>query len=114
MLCVFIRIASRSDSNEYKQHTIIHKKRKSPEIIPNAIMSAAMGLFLLGTQERIRNSHVERAINIRATEVLLYIVDVPPNFRILPLFYDNMYKMVHVNLSVFRRRLPRVGRPQTS
>ena len=31
-------------------------KRQSPEIIPKTIMSAAMGLFLLGSQERVRNS----------------------------------------------------------
>ena len=29
--------------------------------------------FLLGTQERVRNSHGIRAISVRATEVLLYI-----------------------------------------
>ena len=46
-------------------------KTKSPEIIPNTIMSAAVG-FLLGTQERIRNSRDKRAISVRASEVLLY------------------------------------------
>ena len=35
----------RGDSNEYTQHTIINKKRKSPEIIPNIIMSAAVRFF---------------------------------------------------------------------
>ena len=43
---------------------------KSPEIIPNTIMFAAMG-FLLGAQERVRNSRGIRAISVRATEVLL-------------------------------------------
>ena len=38
----------RGDCNEYMQHTITNIKRKSPEIIPNTIMSADMG-FLLGT-----------------------------------------------------------------
>ena len=34
------------NSNEYRQHTIINKeKRKSPLIIPNIIMSVAMGYF---------------------------------------------------------------------
>ena len=33
-----------------------YKKRKSPEIISNTIMSAAMGFVLLGTQERVRNN----------------------------------------------------------
>ena len=36
-------------------------------------MSAAMGLFLLGTQERVQNSHGTRAINIRAIEGLLLL-----------------------------------------
>ena len=35
-------------------------------------MSAAMGLSLLGTQERVRNSRGKRAISVRASEVLLY------------------------------------------
>ena len=30
--------------------------------------------FLLGTQERVRNSRGKRAISVRATEVLLYLV----------------------------------------
>ena len=33
-----------------------------------------MGFFLLGSQERVRNSHGERAISVRAMEVLLYAV----------------------------------------
>ena len=33
--------------------------------------SAAKG-FLLGTQERVRNSRGKRAISVRATEVLLH------------------------------------------
>ena len=43
----------RGDSNEFTQHTMITIKRKSPEIIPNTIMFAAMGfsfVSLLGTQ----------------------------------------------------------------
>ena len=47
-------------------------KRKSPKIISNTIMSAAMGFFL-GTQEQVRNNRGKQAINVRATEVLLYI-----------------------------------------
>ena len=54
--CVFSsELPHRGDSNEYIQHTIINKKRKSPDIITNTIMSAAMD-FLLGTKERVRNS----------------------------------------------------------
>ena len=41
----------RGDSNEYTEHTIIStKKRKSPKIIPNKIMSAAMGFFLIDSR----------------------------------------------------------------
>ena len=36
--------------------------------------SAAKGFFFLGTQERVRNSHGKRAISVRATEILLYMV----------------------------------------
>ena len=36
-------------------------------------MFAAMG-FLLGTQERVRNIRGTRAISVRATEVLLYVL----------------------------------------
>ena len=36
-------------------------------------MSAAMVFFMLGTQERVRNSRGKRAISVRATEVLLYM-----------------------------------------
>ena len=38
-----------------------------------------MGFFLLGTQERVRNSRGKRAISVRATEVLLI---VPNDFNI--------------------------------
>ena len=70
--CVFsLESPQRGDSNEYTQHTIINIKRKSPEIIPNTIMSGAMGFVMLGTQERGRNNRSERAMSDRATEVLL-------------------------------------------
>ena len=65
----------RGDSNEYTQHTIINIKRKSPEISQNTLMHAAI-IFLLGTQERVRNNRGKRAISVRATEVILYIVYV--------------------------------------
>ena len=45
-------------------------ERKSPEIIPKTIMSAAVGF--LGTQERVRNSRGIRDISVRAIEILLY------------------------------------------
>ena len=34
-----------------------------------------MGVFFLGTQERVRNSHGKRAISVRAIEVLLYYLE---------------------------------------
>ena len=44
--CVFLlESPHRGDSNEYTQHTIINIKRKSPEIISNTIISAAMFFF---------------------------------------------------------------------
>ena len=61
----------RGDSNEYTQFTIINIKNKSPKIILNVTMSVAMGLFILGTQEPVRNSLGKRAIGVQATEVLL-------------------------------------------
>ena len=41
------------------------------KIIPNTIISAAMGFFFLGTQERVGNSHGIRAIIVGASDVLL-------------------------------------------
>ena len=52
------------------QHTIINIERKLPKIIPNTIMSATMGYFWFGIQERVRNSRGKRAISVRATGVL--------------------------------------------
>ena len=36
------------DSNELTQHTLVNIERKSTEIIPNTIMSAAMRFFRKG------------------------------------------------------------------
>ena len=38
------------------------------------IKSAAAGLFLLGTQECVRNICGKHAISVRSTEVLLYLI----------------------------------------
>ena len=54
----------RGDSNELTQHTFISIKRKSPEIIPNTIVSGA-----IRTQDRVQNSRGKRDISVRATEV---------------------------------------------
>ena len=46
--CVFsLESHHRGDSNEYTQHAIISIKRKITLIIPNIIISAAMGFFSL-------------------------------------------------------------------
>ena len=48
-----------------RTHNIPYQlKRKSPEIISNKIMSAAMEYFLLGTQERVKNIRGVRAISV--------------------------------------------------
>ena len=50
----------RGGSNENTEYTIFNIKRNHPNIIiPNIIMSAAMGFFQ-GTQERVRNSRGKR------------------------------------------------------
>ena len=46
-----------------------YKKEKHP----NLIQICSYGIFL-GTQERVRKSRGKRAISVRATEVLLYLV----------------------------------------
>ena len=54
------------------QHTIFKiKKKNHPKL--SIHISAVVGIFQ-GTQEEVRNSHGRRAISVRATEVLLYIV----------------------------------------
>ena len=49
----------RGDSNEYTQQTIISiKKRKSPAIIQNTIISAAMSCFFFkGLKNKFETSH---------------------------------------------------------
>ena len=58
----------RGDSNEYTPYTLFNNYKK---ITINLPKSAAMG-FLLGIQERVRNSRGKHAVRVRATEVLLY------------------------------------------
>ena len=60
------------DSNEYTQYTIfnIKKERKKNLDYPK---SAAVKYFQR-TQKRVRNSRGRRAINVRSTEDLLYVV----------------------------------------
>ena len=67
--CVFsLESPHRGDSNVYTQHTIFIMKMK---ITPDYSKSAAMRIFSLGTQERVRNIRGERAIGVRAIEGLL-------------------------------------------
>ena len=67
--CVFsLESPHGGDSNEYTQYIIFNIKKK---ITLNYPKSAAMQFFQ-GTQEQVRNNCGKRAINIRATEVLLY------------------------------------------
>ena len=71
--CVFsLESPHRGDSDEYTQYTIFNLKKKK-KIALNCPNSAAMGFFQ-GTQARVQNSHGKRAISVRATEVLLYLV----------------------------------------
>ena len=62
----------RGDSNEYTQYTIacINTKKKNH---PKLSQICSFGIFLRGTQERVRNSRGKRAVSVRATEVLLYL-----------------------------------------
>ena len=67
--CVFSLESPRGDSNEYTQYPVFNKNGKSHSIIPNPKPRD----FLLGTQERVRNSRGKRATSIRAIELLLYM-----------------------------------------
>ena len=56
--CVFsLKSPHQGDSNKFTQYTIFNIKRK---IIQNYPKSAAMGFFFPGTQERVRNSKVNK------------------------------------------------------
>ena len=64
MLCVLIRIAYRGDSDEYTQYTIFNIKK----VTLNYPKSAAMDFFSKGLKNEFK-----WAINVQATEVLLYV-----------------------------------------
>ena len=73
--CVFsLESPHRGDSNEYTQHAIINIKKKITLNYPKYDNVCSYGIFSLGTQERVRNSRGKRAISVRATEVLLYLL----------------------------------------
>ena len=58
------------DSNEYTQYTIYSIKKK----ITLNYLNLQLWDFFLGTQERVRKSSGKRAISVRATGVLLYML----------------------------------------
>ena len=59
----------RGDSNEYTQHAIISIKTKIILNYPNYNNDCSLGIFSLGTQERVRNSRGKRAIGVLAIEL---------------------------------------------
>ena len=63
----------RGDSNEYTQHTSFNIKEHHPKYPKYSNVCTAVMVFLLGTQECVRNSHGNRAIGVGATEVLLLL-----------------------------------------
>ena len=74
-----LELPHQGDSHEYTQYTICNinkenkKKRKKKQITLNYSESADMRLFP-GDSRTIRNSPVKRAISVRATEGLLYVL----------------------------------------
>ena len=81
MLLSSLKPPYRGDHNEYTQHTIIHIKKKSPEIISNTMIYVAVGSFLLRIPERVPNSRGKRVIGVRATEAELYILVLAQNIN---------------------------------
>ena len=72
--CVFsLESPHRGDSNKYTQYTIFNIKKKNTVNYPK---SAALRFFQ-GAEERVRNNRGRRAISVRATEVLLYMLTGP-------------------------------------
>ena len=63
----------RVDFNAYTQYIFKVKKRKKILTIPKYLSLGYVNNFL-GTQEGVRNNHNKRDINVRATEVWLYLL----------------------------------------
>ena len=61
----------RGDFNEHTQYTIFNIKKENH---PKLSQICSYGFFYLGTQARVGNTHCERAISVRPTEVPLYMV----------------------------------------
>ena len=64
-------------------------KRKSPKIIPNTIMSAAVGFFILGTQEEFK---IDVVYEPSVFEPLKFYCN-------LFLLYHNMWILMRTDLS---------------
>ena len=70
--CVFsLESPHRGASNEYTQYTIFNKQKGNH---PELSQICSYAFLYQGTQERVRNSRGKRAISVRATEILLYLV----------------------------------------
>ena len=63
----------RGDSYEYTQYTIFNIKKENH---PKLSQICSNGIFFQGTQERVRNNRGRRDISVRATEVLLYTLEI--------------------------------------
>ena len=59
------------DSNEYTQYTIFQYNKEN---LPKLSQTCSNGIFFLGIQAQVQNSHGKSAISVRAIEVLLYWV----------------------------------------
>ena len=72
--CVYsmfsLELPHRGDSNKYTQYTIFNIKKENHAKFSQ---SCSYEILFKRTQERARNSRGERAISVRATEVLLYL-----------------------------------------
>ena len=72
--CVFsLESPHRGDSNEYTQYTILSSYIIKMKITLNYPKSVAMGFYSNGL-EGVWNSQRKRAINVRAIEVLQYLL----------------------------------------
>ena len=70
---VSLEVPYRGDSNEYTKYTIFNIKKKFNLSYPN---SAAKGFFSNGLKNEFETAISKRAISVRATEVLLYVLCV--------------------------------------
>ena len=79
--CVFtLESPHRGDSNEFTQYTTFqYEKEKHPKLF----QICRYGIFIQGTQDRVRKSRGKRDISVRAIEVLLYIPPPPYLFALL-------------------------------